>query len=503
MALIDHTNFAANLKESTTARGSTPNGNVFFDVANNQIQLIWRHQQATVDLGSGPVPNPLVFEDGITMRALYNFENARRRANENLRKYLRGVDGSYRYAGAYNFVNGVKLSVSDVDDRKGIRGSGFVEYAAGGTGSSLIDRVYHGVLSLNPIQATTVSYYALVADQLEATLQAATWTNFGRQGPINEVVQVMGSTANGDAGAGNFDYRTRTLVGRVRSWGYNPGETTSLLSGISEFSGFSSGYGVGESLNVNNTYALADVYGGSAVAPFTGMSLEKLASPTNQGGFNESNGDFTWVLRNTAGGNVLQCAAYLDALSLQDADIDAGAGTYNGKKGRVWYTRNSAGQVVTSSVGGAGLFIENLSPSEGQKIVFTDNSGASKTRPYFPTVEITVGSVAVSDPNAWYRVMYKDGAGAADFDTAGAVTVNNSAGTPVNGNVAANAVGGKIIFSYAYDTNTQAGLSAGVDKTMVVLVEGDGIAGQARAEFTVTRTTTISVTCAPTLDNNA
>lgn len=498
--LIDHTNFATSLKESTNPRGAAPNGNVYFDTANNEIQLIGADELATVDFGAGAVANPLTNTDGVTMRALYNFENARRRVNEELRKYKRGVKGSYRFAGAFNFVNGVKL---DGSDRGKIRNSGFIEYAATGNGETAVDREYHGVLSLVDIQPGSVPYWALVADTAEATLQAATWTNFVRPGDINEVVQVFGSTANGDAGAGNFDYRTRVLIPRVRTWGYNPGETTSVASGITEFSGFSSGYGIGETLNPANTYALADVYGGAAVAPFTGLSLEFKAVPEVGTGFNEADGDFSWVLNNTGNANVAQCAAYLDAVSLQDADIDAGTGTYNGKKGRVWYTRNASGQVVTSSIGGAGLLIKGLSPAESQKIVMTDDAGDQKTYPFFPTVEITVGDVAPSDPDAWYRVMYSDGAGAADFDTAGAVTVNDSSGNPVNGNVAADAVGGKIIFAYAYDTNTQAGLAAGVDKSMVVLVEGDGVAAQALTAFTVTRSTLVSVTCAPAADNNA
>lgn len=500
MALIDHTNYTTTLKRSTNPRGSTPNGNVYFDLANNEIQLIGVDELATVDFGSGPVANPLTNFDGITMRALYNFENLRRRNDEDMRQYKRGTDGDYRFAGAFNFVNGVKL---DGTDRNKIRGSGWQEYANTGDGQTAVDRIYHGVVSLVSIQPTTTPYWALVTATDEATLQAATWTNFVRAGDVNEAVQVFGSTANGDAGAGNFDFTTRTLVVRVRSWGYNPGETTSVASGVTEFSGFSAGYGVGESVNPSNTYTLADVFGGAAVAPFTGMSLQKLVTPQTETGFNEADGDFTWVLANTLGGTVQECAAYLDALSLQDADVDAGAGAYNGRKGRVWYSRNAAGKVVTASIGGDGLFIAGLSTAEQQNVIFTDDAGATKTYPFFPDVQITVGAAAIADTNAWYHVFYADGAGAADFDTAGAVTVNDSSGNPVKGNVATDAVGGKVSFAYAYDTNTQAGLSANTDKDMVVLVEGDGGAAQAITFFTVTRSTIVPVTCAPPTDNNA
>lgn len=501
MATIDHTNYSTTLKQSTNPRGSSPNGNVYFDSANNEIQLIGVDELATVDFGAGAVTNPLNNTDGITMRALYNFENSRRRLDETLRKYKRGTDGDYRFSGAFNFVNGVKL---DSNDRNKIRGSGFIEYAVDGDGQTAKDRIYHGVKSLNSIQSGTTSYWALVANTQEATLQAATWTSFIRTGAIDEVVQVYGDTAYGDTGAGDFDYTERVLVVRTRSWGYNPGETTSVLTGISEFSGFSAGYGIGETLNANNTYDIADVYGGVQIAPWTGMSLEKLASPLTVSGFNEADGNFTWRLNNTGGGTVAQCAAYLDALILQDSDIDSAAGTsYNGKKGRVWYTRNTSGKVVTSSVEGAGLYIDGLSTAEKQNIIQTDNAGDAKTYPFFPEVQATVGSAAVADTNAWYHVFYADGASTADFDTTGAVTVNDANGNPVKGNVSTDAVANKISFAYAYDTNTQAGLTAGTDKDMVMLVEGNGGVAQAITFFTVTRTAVVAISCIPPTETNA
>ena len=499
--LIDHTNYSTNLKQSTTARGAAPNGNVYFDVANNEMQLIGVDELATVDFGGGAVTNPLNNTDGITLRALYNFENSRRVADETLRQYLRATKGNYRFAGAFSFGNGVKL---DGTDRNKIRNSGWLEYADTQDGFTDIDRIYHGVVSLVDVQAGTVPYWTLVTATDETTLQAATWTNFVRTGDINEAVPVYGDTAFGDAGAGDFDYTTRILVVRVRSWGYNPGETTSVLTGIAEFSGFSAGYGVGESLNPSNSYSVADVYGGAKIAPWTGMSLEKLAAPQTETGFNEADGNFTWVLNNTGGGTVQECAAYLDAATLQSGDVDEGAvSVYGGQKGRVWYSRNAAGKVVTASVGGAGLFIEGLSTAEKQNVIMTDNAAATKTYPYFPEVQITVGAVAVADTDAWYHVYYADGAAAADFDTAGAVTVNDYLGDPVKGNVSTDQVGGKIVFAYAYDTNTQAGLSAGVNKDIVVIVEGDGGAAQAITYATITRDAVVAISCQPPADTNA
>jgi len=501
MTLITEANYATLLKESTFNRVSgSKNGNVYFDVAANRIQLIGVDELATVDFGGGPVTNPLNNFDGITMRALYNFENARRRVNETLRKYKRGTDGDYRYAGAYNFVNGVKL---DASDRNKIRSSGWQEFADLGDGQTTRDRIYHGVRSLVAIQGTTTPFWTLVTATDNTTLQAATWTDFVRAGAIDEAVQVFGTTANGDSGAGSFDYTTRTLIVRVRSWQYNPGETTSVASGMSELAGFSAGYGVGETSNPSNTYLIANVYGGAKIAPWTGMSLVRLAVSQVESGFNEASGNFKWVLHNTGGGTAQQCAAYLDAVTLQNADVDDGSGTYTGKKGRVWYSRNAAGKVVTASIGGEGLFLEGLSTAEKQNVIMTDDAAATKTYPFFPELQVTVGAAALADPLSWYHVYYVDGSGSQDFDTATAVTVTDASSNPMKGNVQADQVAGKILRAYSYDTNSEAGLTAGTDKAMVCLVEGDGVAAQALTYFSMTRSTTVAIACSPPSDTNA
>ena len=508
--LIDQTNFASYLKQSSQSRSGTPDGNIYFDVANNVIELIGVDELATFDhtgMGGGASDaNQLTNFDGISIRGLYNFENQERSADETLRKYKRGTAGTYRFAGAFNFINGVKLDDTTLgdgsEDRNKIRGSGWIEYADTGDGKTDVDRIYHGVLSLVDVQATTVPYWALVTGTTETILQAATWADFVREGDINEAVQVYGSTTYGDTGAGTFDYTTRNLVVRVRSWGYNAGETTAILTGIAEFSGFSAGYGVGESLNPANAYDLADVFGGAQIAPWTGMSLTK-DTPTTKSGFNESDGDFTWILTNTGGGTAQQCAAFLDALALQASDVDDGTGTYDGTKGRVWYARDAAGLVVTKSIDGEGLFIDNLSVAEKQNVKFTDDATNVKTYPFFPELKLFVGLPAKADAAAWYQIYYEDGAAAADFDAAGAVTVQDDTTADMKGLCSTADAEGYISLAYAYDTNTQAGLSSGVDKAMVVEVEGDGGVAQAITYFTMKRETTVAVTCSPSADLNA
>ena len=512
--LITDVNFASYLKQSTQGRAGTPDGNVFFDTVNNIIELIGADELPTFDhtgMGGGAADaNQLTNFDGITLRALYMFEDQERAVDEELRKYLRGTTGIYKFAGAYDFLNGVKLSEAvlgdGTTDRQKIRKSGWREFAATNGGHTDLDRVYHGIRTVDDLESTTVPYYTMVADPTDAALQAATWTYFSRAGDLDEAVQVYGSTAYGDTTAGDFDFTTYTLVLRARSWGFTGVSEISSLAAIDKFSGYSTRYGLSEFADPHNTYDIADVFGGAQVAPFTDMALEKLVTPQTETGFVEADGDFTWVLHNAGGGTLEQCAAYLDALTLQDTDIDTGAGVYIGLNGRRWYEHNVEGQFITTSVEGEGLFIENIPLADRGDVIFTDDAAAEKTYPFYPVVKIFVGLDAKADTNAWYHVFYTNGAGDADYGKAGAVTVNDSNGDPVKGlcNVDADA-NGYLEFSYAYDTNTQGGLSAGIDKDMVVVVESYGINSikPTLAYFVVTRDLIIDVDVDAELDLNA
>ena len=69
MALITLANFAASLVQSSQSRTGTPDGNIFFDQANDRIELISVDDLATVIYtdpahpsytdGTTPVANPL------------------------------------------------------------------------------------------------------------------------------------------------------------------------------------------------------------------------------------------------------------------------------------------------------------------------------------------------------------------------------------------------------------------------------------------------------------
>jgi len=573
--LIDLSNYDTLLVQSTQSRAGTPNGNIFFDVATGKIEIITASELATVDLGSGAEANPLTNALGIKFEALYAFENQERRSDEALRKYDRFFKGTFKFGGAYEIINGRKFAIgSTSSDRTKVRGSGWNERSTAG----LLDRIYFGNKGLGSIQGSSQPYYQLSAGGAPV--------NYAKAGQIDEAVQVFGTTANGDAGAGSFDSRTYEAVS-IRTFGYNYDRkaTTTDLS-IAELGGYSTGFAVTESAHLTTgAYALADVYGGAQIAPWTGMRLVKCSgaatgaatisvnatagtftratgsyltdgfvpgqsitsagyvnggnnttkvissvtalvitvtsltglvteagggdetitgSTVTVGGFNEADGAFSWFLNNTGTGNLNQCVAFLDALAQTDNDIDSGSlTTTNGKRVSTWYTYNASGQIVTRSGADAlGLFIEAIPTADEQRIVFTDDAGNLKTRPFNVSLSIDPGSYAIADVLAWYHAFFLNGPGAGDdFNTSGALTVLDSSAAAIKGNVSTDVSSGKLLRAFDYDGDTLGG-TPGTDKDVVFEVEGDGGATAAKTVFTISRTATINVTCSPGLETN-
>ncbi|MFZ5531486.1 MAG: hypothetical protein ACOY4U_10630 [Pseudomonadota bacterium] len=494
-------NLPANtLKQSTNPRGSAPNGNIYFDLTNGEIQLITADELATVDFGGGPVANPLLNSGGaaggITARALYKFERQERKADEALRKYDYFMKGSFKFAGAYEMVNGRKIVAADV---KKLRSSGMVWRAASGA----VNRIYFGARSLGSVGATSQPYFQLASGGAP--------TNLSYQGDVNEMIQVYGTTANGDTGAGNFDSRTYLALS-LRTFGKNHDRKLLSDSGISAMDGFSAGFALGESNHLTTgSYTLADVYGGAQIAPWTGMTLEQYGAAQPRSGFvNAGNKNYTYILHNTNSGTLNEVVAYLDAIAQTDNDIDIGAGVINGKRVNTWYSYDAQGRIVTKQ----GLHIDNLPESDKQRIVQTDDSGVGQTYPFNVEVRVKIGNYPELDANAWFHGYFLDGAGAQDFNTANAVTLRD-AGTPTRNSVKGllSAFNGttaikyltaskEIVFSYPYDSDTDGGLSAGIDKWVVFEVEGNGVATHKKAIFQITRIAVVSATCEPEPETN-
>ena len=463
---------------------------------------------AQVDIGSGLEANPLTNADGITLQAIYAFERQERGTDTSLRTYLPGTEGRFQDAGAFAFVAGVKLAddvnASTGDDRTKVRGSGWTEFAD--DNATQVDRIYFGTRSLNNIEATSQPLVQIPASLSEADLQAAAPINADRLGPLDEAFQVFGSTAFGDTGAGDFDFTTRPLVTKVRTFGFTQGEATSIESGVARLQAFSAGFGLGENVSPSGAFSEADVFGGSAIAPFTGLGFFRNATAQTQTGFNEADGDFTDTITNTGNASLAEIRAWLDKLMEQDTDQNDNTGTtgpFLPLRADPLYTIDSQGRLVTR----AGLYIENIPASDNQNVILTADNGDTKTFPFQNEIRVSVSDAWFDDPNAWYSCFFVDGSGGSDFDTSAAVIVDDAAGTDVTGTPGDGRAFGssgsrQVRFTFSYSGNTQAGLPANTDKDVIFLAEGDGGAVAGRATISIVNQSIITANASASPETN-
>lgn len=324
---ITRQNFSTLLVRSTQGRSGTPDGNVFLDTTNDTIELITLDENPTVDLGSGLEANPLTSDDKIQALALYFFVLQEVQADSTLQGFRTAMDAvSNRMGllvGATAFLNAINLAANSTtannNDRDKIADSGFTEFLVDGS----IQRVFHGVKSLNPINSAGQPFYQLAASLSEADRQAAVPIDFPNTGDINASIETFVN--------GGDDNRNAVLIVGVRQFGYTIGETSSTAAGVAELGAYSQGYGIGNTVvSAINALSFDDVWT-TPIAPWSNMSFFRHPTPQNRTGFASTgagtSGNFTdEIILSTGTMDITQLRAWLDALMQQDTDENANTG---------------------------------------------------------------------------------------------------------------------------------------------------------------------------------
>jgi len=275
---------------------------------------------------------------------------------------------------------------------------------------------------------------------------------------------------------------------------------------------YSSGFALGESVHLTTNeidMPLASVYNivpASQLGVWEDMTLEELDTPQTETGFTTADGNFTWVLNNPNGANLDECIAYLDAIAQTDNDINAHAtNVTRGQRVGTWYTYNAAGKILPrTNISGKGLFIEGLVGTDKNRIIFTDDAGATKEYPSYSNVSVAVGAGAVADSLAWFHAFFADGPGAGDdFNTSGALTVETAQAVEVKGNVNLSPLRNlnNIVFEFDWYGDTIGG-PVETNKSIVFEVEGDGGVTAAKAVFNLTNAASITASCIPPPETN-
>jgi hypothetical protein len=505
---ITRDNYTTLLKRSTNARDALPDGNVFFDTANDKIQLITAAELATIDFGSGAEANPLTHTHKIQALALYFFILQEVEADATLQNFRASMDavGSRmgKLVGATAFLNAITLdtnaSTTNNTDRDKICDSGWGEYDVAGT----LQTVYHGVKSLTDINDTSQPFYQLAASLSEADRQAAAPVDFDLTGDINSVIQTYQN--------GGTDNRNAVMIIGVRDYGYTIGETSSQAAGVAELGPYSQGYGIGNSpVPEIQALAEADVFGGVAIAPYSNLSFYRHVTAQTRTGFSAqgagASGNFTDEIQLSSGTvSIIQLRAWLDKVMQQDTDQNANTvvtGSFLPKRAKPLYTIDPASAKMVTR---AGIYIDpaKLTADAQQNIIMTDDVGGQHFIPFNAGIEITVSDAWLADTGNWFRMLYKDAAGLNDYDTPNAITVKDDSGVDIAGNdLDARITGNTLTLTYAYDTETAGGnVTAGQDHIVVFQLGGIDASKRRSIEFTITRSALIQVDASTDAETN-
>jgi len=477
----------SSLKRSSQNASGIPDGNIHFDVTTGVLGVIVDTELAFLDAPTNSVPNTLTLDNKPTLRAILELQEAERSTDEIFRQYDPFVTGRFKLGKSFDFIFGRNAGA----DRSRIAGSGWREFT-GAVGSN-INRTYFDVSTLNTVLDTSQVTAQLSSD--------GAIIDFNRLGAVDEVIQVLGSTAYGDASAGDFDTRTYLAIS-TQTYGQRHGRVVLSDFGISELEGYGALAAIGESPHpTTGNYPIADVIGGAQIAPFTGLSFDNLDTGETRTGFNEADGTFSLIVRNASNADLDQVIAWLDANNDVDADINnsqAGTSAWNGKRNPQLYEFDASG--VPTFIDG--VDIDGLPPADKQRLSIGADNGNRKTFPFFPEIRVAIGAAAQNYVSTWYHCYILDGAALADYNQSGAVTLVDANAVAVKGLVGGLA---EISFPIAYDTFSQAGITSGSDFSLLFLVgspKGAGSVEEARVIIPVTRSSVINTSIDPALQSN-
>ncbi|MGD1941862.1 MAG: hypothetical protein ACFB0G_11170 [Leptolyngbyaceae cyanobacterium] len=244
-------------KLSSQGRSGSPDGNLYFDVSNKQIQFITVNELATFDFGAddgsdkpvGVSANPAVLDDGGLFNAFFSKYIELRKQDSPIRflaPILRAID---RKSGQYELLDDWIFSTTN--DLKFLRSGGTIYRASNGS----VSQRYYCPVGIGSALGTDQGYYALTASL------GTDGTDFTFAGLPNELVRV--------------DQSDQTFFeGSIRPWGRTYTRSNLALIGNTEGTGaFIDNHSLNTATDTNVTATENDV---SSNATYTGITLNYL-----------------------------------------------------------------------------------------------------------------------------------------------------------------------------------------------------------------------------------
>lgn len=354
--------------------------------------------------------------------------------------------------------------------RNMLRDGGWSEFSAGG----VLLRQYAGFVGLGSVSSGAQPYYHL------ATVDAP--TNFPFTDQFNAGVQVYGDAANG-----NFDKRTYAKT-FVREYGKKfkssiLADTGATGTGANKVNFLISNE---DDLKITNLLGAVQATADAAMAGgvYAGITVSYYSANQTRT-INGVSRNFKIIIQGN-GGTLEQIYAKVQYLLRQNTNINTAgtAGTVTGK------TADDLLAFVGDTLETAtSVYIDGVLSADSNRVKFKDDSGAFRENPFEAAGTITFNAPLVGAGSS-YRLMFSAPPGAGnDYGEAGAITVNNAAGTPITGTISATS----IPFTFDYDGNSQGGATPGTDRAVTLIGIRPGSGKFVVATGTLTRSKSISL----------
>lgn len=420
----------------------------------------------------------LVAKDGVTWQALYSklvdlWATPTYQDSPFPVYAIDALSGQFQIGTDGSTFSGWKFSDTDSNaTRNMLRDGGWSEYSAAG----VLLQQYSGFIGLGSITpASTVQPYYHLAPT-DAPI------NFPFTDQFNVGVQVFG-----DATHGSFDKRTYAKA-FCREYGKKfktsvLADTGSTATGANKQNFLISNE---DDLKITGLLGAVQATGDAAMsgAPYSGITVAYYSVNQSRTIAGVSR-NFKIIIKGN-GGTLEQIYAKIQYLLRQNSDINTG-GTAGTKTGKIQdeLLKFVGDTLVTSQ----SVYIDDVLPADSNRVEFYDDSNTLRTNLYTAAGTMAFNSILVGAGSS-YRLMFSAPPGAGnDYGESGAVTVNDSTGTPITGTISS----GSIAFTYDYDGNVQGGYAGGTDRPVTLIAIRPGYGKFAVATGSLTRSKGISL----------
>ncbi len=444
-------------------------GNVFIDTATGTITL--------GEYVAGGSTDDDLSTDGVTLQAFYSYLKEEWKTDAALIKFPFPMVAITPEQ--FEFVDDWFPADSTTSDL--FRDGGFAIKNPNGTSAE----EYVGVITLGSLGGSDQVYFQQESEGAS--------DNITLQGVVNQCVKVYGDGgAHGIDNASASDTRSYFKI-FVREYQklYAQSELDDI--GVTTFTYQAYRFPLANGADLKITHDDTAV---STILPYTDMSITYEGSAV-QRTIGASSYDFDIIVdADVANDGNLPTAEeiyeFVQWSLRQDSDIDAGAGTVNGKTASSLLTF-VGDTLVTSS----GVYIDDFSETDINRIEFYDTGDAKRVFPFVAAGSINFNTNLTDDSGAVYRMFFTDANGA-NFGDTDALIVEDNDDVAISGDIS----GSQVQFTFDYDGNVQGGRTAAQDAAVTVVAIGLDKAQYVKATSTIGRTNANSISLVASLERN-